>query len=104
MTYKNEAYDKATREGLFSTDGLPTFMRVEIERYETAIVNLMRVAEALAFPFFTDNQFVAVERAFAEDAICDMVCAVRDLHERRRVEIGSVARTRHDALRGLEAA
>lgn len=102
MSYKNEAYEKATREGLFSTEGLPPFMRVEIERYETAIVNLIRVADAMQFPFFTDNKFAAVERAFAEEAINDMVCAVRELHEKRGMDEGLVAQSRHDAMRGLE--
>ncbi|MFT8367516.1 MAG: hypothetical protein ABF646_02065 [Acetobacter papayae] len=104
MSYKNEAYEKATNEGLFITEGLPPFMRVEIERYETAIVNLTRVADAMQFPFFTDNKFAAVERAFAEEAINDMVCAVRELHEKRGIDAGLVAQTRHDAMRGLEVA
>ncbi|MCP1243009.1 hypothetical protein [Acetobacter lambici] len=104
MSYKNEAYEKALNEGMFSTEGLTPFVAIEVQKYETAIVNLLRVADAMQFPFFTDNRFAAVELAFAEEAIGDMVCAVRELHEKNRIERGLVAQTRHDAMRGLEVA
>lgn len=102
MSYKNEAYEKALNEGMFSTEGLTPFVAIEVQKYETAIVNLLRVADAMAFPFFTDEDFAAAELAFAEESIGDMVCAVRELHKKNRMERGLVAQTRHDAVHGLE--
>ncbi|MFT8418449.1 MAG: hypothetical protein ABF636_06415 [Acetobacter sp.] len=104
MSYKNEAYEKALGEGMFSTEGLTPFVAIEVQKYETAIVNLLRVADAMQFPFFTDAPLASSEREFAEESIGNMVCAVRELHEKNRLDRGLVAQTRHDAMRGLEVA
>lgn len=104
MAYTNKAYANAVRDGMFNTDDVPEHVAREIREYEAAIYQHCQIIMRMQRDEFSDRGFADTMIEYSEEAIGDMVCAVRELREKNRMERGLVAQTRHDAMRGLEVA
>ncbi len=81
-TARADAYTRAARRGLFSTDTLPCAMAEELARYEQAIVHLRAASHSLHWPFYTDRAFAQDQQRYCEESIGEIVQTVRDLLER----------------------
>lgn len=99
MAYTNKAYANAVRDGMFNTDDVPAHVAREIREYEAAIDQHTQIIMRLQRNEFSDRDFADTMIEYSEEAIGDMVCAVRELREKRTDSIKSAALSHNDDMR-----
>lgn len=91
MAYTNKTYVNAVRDGMFSTDDVPAHVAREIREYEAAIDQHSQIIMRMQRNEFSDRDFADTMIEYSEEAIGDMVCAVRELREKQKKSIASAA-------------
>ncbi|AKR48464.1 MULTISPECIES: hypothetical protein [Acetobacter] len=99
MAYTNKAYANAVRDGMFNTDDVPEHVAREIREYEAAIYQHCQIIMRMQRDEFSDRAFADTMIDYSEEAIGDMVCAVRELREKRKESIKSAALSHNDDRR-----
>ncbi|ARW47839.1 MULTISPECIES: hypothetical protein [Acetobacter] len=99
MAYTNKAYANAVRDGMFNTDNVPEHVSREIRGYEAAIDHHYQIITRMQRDEFSDRDFADTMIEYSEEAIDNMVCAVRELREKRKESIKSAALSHNDDMR-----
>lgn len=99
MAYTNKAYANAVRDGMFNTDDVPAHVAREIREYEAAIDHHYQIITRMQRNEFSDRAFADTMIEYSEEAIGDIVCAVRELREKRKESIKSAALSHNDDMR-----
>ncbi|GBR60801.1 hypothetical protein AA18889_2474 [Acetobacter senegalensis DSM 18889] len=99
MAYTNKAYANAVRNGMFNTDDVPEHVAREIREYEAAIDQHSQVIMRMQRNEFSDRKLADSMIVYSEEAISEMVCAVRELREKRKESIKSAALSHNDDMR-----
>lgn len=99
MAYTNKAYANAVSDGMFNTDDVPAHVAREIRGYEAAIDHHYQIITRMQRDEFSDRDFADTMIEYSEEAIDNMVCAVRELREKRKESIKSSALSHNDDMR-----
>ncbi|GCD70730.1 hypothetical protein NBRC3280_3365 [Acetobacter pasteurianus NBRC 3280] len=99
MAYTNKAYANAVRDGMFNTDDVPAHVAREIRGYEAAIDHHYQIITRMQRDEFSDRDFADTMIEYSEEAIDNMVCAVRELREKQKESIKSAALSHNDDRR-----
>lgn len=99
MAYTNKAYANAVRDGMFNTDDVPEHVAREIRGYEAAIDHHYQIITRMQRDEFSDRKLADSMIDYSEEAISEMVCAVRELREKQKESIKSAALSHNDDRR-----